>query len=161
MELTELSPVAFRSCRPEDLDEVIKINEICLPENYPRSFFVEHLVNFPKAFIVAETEGKIVGYVMTRVEKGFSFFGMKWVTKAHIISLAVLPQYRRRGIGTALMRKAHEGAREYGATEIYLEVRVNNQEAIALYKKLSYEIKDVNTNYYSDGEDAYIMVARL
>lgn len=118
-------------------------------------------MNYPKAFIVAEVDGKIVGYVMTRIEKGFSAFGFKWVTKAHIISLAVLPQYRKQGIGSALMRKALEGAKEYGATESYLEVRVTNVEAINLYKRLSYEVKGVNADYYSDGEDAYVMAARI
>lgn len=159
--LVEQSPIRLRSCRPDDLDDVIHVNEVCLPENYPRSFFAEHVMNYPKAFIVAEVDGKIVGYVMTRIEKGFSAFGFKWVTKAHIISLAVLPQYRKQGIGSALMRKALEGAKEYGATESYLEVRVTNVEAINLYKRLSYEVKGVNADYYSDGEDAYVMAARI
>ncbi|MEM0223105.1 MAG: GNAT family N-acetyltransferase, partial [Thermofilum sp.] len=65
---------------------------------------------------------------------------------------------RRRGIGTALMIEAMESMKKfYGAEEYYLEVRVSNEPAIRLYKKLGYSVIKVIPNYYLDGEDAYLM----
>jgi len=44
-----------------DLEDVVRINRAVLPENYPSYFFVEHHLNFPKAFIVAKVNGETVG----------------------------------------------------------------------------------------------------
>jgi ribosomal-protein-alanine N-acetyltransferase len=71
--------------------------------------------------------------------------------------VAVLPEHRRKGIGEALVEKAMEGMKAYGAKQCYLEVRVTNQEAISLYKKLEFHISRTIHGYYADGEDAFVM----
>ncbi|HDO20014.1 MAG TPA: ribosomal-protein-alanine N-acetyltransferase [Candidatus Bathyarchaeota archaeon] len=146
-----------REFRTTDLERVIWINETCLPENYTPSFYLQHHFEHPKAFLVAEVNGEVVGYVMCRIELGLSNIKFGLTRKGHIISIAVLPEYRRRGIGETLMRKAMEAMREYGATEYYLEVRVSNIPAINLYRKLNYKIVKRIPGYYLDGEDAYVM----
>ncbi|PSN91769.1 ribosomal-protein-alanine N-acetyltransferase [Candidatus Marsarchaeota G2 archaeon OSP_D] len=131
-----------------------------LPENYPPQFFYEILSQFPKTFIVAKHGLQTVGYIMIRVEKTLSV--LKWVNRAHVISVTVHKAFRRQGIGRRLMLIACNNAySEYKATEVYLEVRVTNAPAISLYKKLGFEIKEVSVGYYSDGEDAYVMQAQL
>lgn len=147
----------IRQFRPEDLNTVIWINKTCLPENYSPSFFMHHYYAHPKAFLVAEVNEKIVGYIICRIEFGLSNLKFGLAKKGHVISIAVLPEYRRRGIGESLMRKAMEAMKEYGATEFYLEVRVSNIPAINLYKKLNYKIIKRIIGYYLDGEDAYVM----
>ena len=152
----------LRCFQPRDLDAVIRINMTCLPESYTPFFYLQHYKNFPKAFYVAEVDGRVVGYVMSRVERGLSNHKpLSVVKKGHIVSIAVLPEYRRRGIGRALMTHSLEGLREYGAEECYLEVRVSNTAAINLYKSLGFEMVRVVKRYYLDGEDAYIMSRRL
>jgi len=147
-----------REFQPKDLERVVYINRTCLPENYPNFFFMEHHKAFPKAFLVAELSGEIVGYIMCRVEYGFSNFRRRLSRKGHIISLAVLPQARRRGIATGLMRLAIKAMKEYyNANEYYLEVRVSNTPAINLYSKLGFKIIRTIKGYYNDGEDAYLM----
>lgn len=146
-----------------ELDDVIRINRAVLPENYPAYFFVEHHIQFPKAFLVAKVNDKTVGYVMSRVEFGLSNLRRGILArKGHIISIGVLPQYRRIGIGYNLMVRAMRAMKRfYNATEVYLEVRVSNKPAISLYEKLGYKVVSVAKGYYHDGEDAYIMAMSL
>ncbi len=153
----------LRECSLKDIQQVVYINRAVLPENYPEFFFVDHQVNYPKGFIVAEIDGRVVGYVMSRVEYGWSYFSKDSVTrKGHIISIGVLPFARRIGIGYNMLLRALRALKyHYNATEAYLEVRVSNVSAISLYKKLKFEILDVIRRYYHDGEDAYVMGRRL
>ena len=155
--------IKLRPFEPKDLEQVMYINRTCLPENYPSYFFMDHFKRFPETFLVAEDRGVIVGYIMCRIETGLlSFKPLGILKRGHTISIAVLPEYRRRGIGYALVSKALEAmAVKYGAKECYLEVRVSNTPAINLYKKLGFEIKKIIKGYYADGEDAYLMVKKL
>ncbi|MGC9104935.1 MAG: ribosomal protein S18-alanine N-acetyltransferase [Thermoprotei archaeon] len=157
------SGFTVRSARFSDLNAIIRINRLSLPENYPSYFFEEHLRSFPEAFFVAEVDGQVVGYIMPRVEWGASFFDSKnYVKKGHLVSFAVLEQYRRRGIGTALLSKFMEAMRDfYEVEEVYLEVRVSNVEAIRLYEKFGFQKVKILKHYYADGEDAYLMAVRL
>jgi len=141
-----------------DLQSVMHINRVCLPENYTDFFFIDLHHRFPETFIVAEENEEVVGYIMCRMEVGLSNFGFGGlIRKGHIVSVAVLPQYRRKGIGQALIAKAMDGMRLHNAKQCFLEVRTTNEEAISLYKKLGFDITRIIRGYYADGEDAYVM----
>jgi len=147
-----------REFNPRDLDAVITINRQNLPENYPPFFFKLHYENFPKAFLVAESAGKVIGYIMCRVETGKLYTRPGVGRQGHIISIAVVPEMRRKGVGTRLMLEAMKALRDYySVDEYYLEVRVSNVPAINLYRKLGFEPIKVIKGYYLDGEDAYLM----
>jgi ribosomal-protein-alanine N-acetyltransferase len=106
--------------------------------------------------------GKIVGYNMCRMEMGIGHIKRGIVKQGHVVSIAVLPEYRRRGIATALMLRAMDSMKnKYGAAEVYLEVRVSNEPAIRLYEKLGFKKVKVLRGYYLDGEDAYLMAREL
>jgi len=138
------------------------INRICLPENYAPYFFTDLYERFPETFIVAEEDGEIVGYVMCRIETGLPDFGLLGIAKkGHVISIAVLPEHQRKGIGAALVKEAMASMRVYKAKECYLEVRVSNTPAVKLYEKLGFDASRVVHDYYADGEDAYIMSLKL
>ena len=148
----------------ENLPDVIRINESVLPENYPFYFYELLYRNYPKAFLVARVNDKIVGYVMCRVEHSFKVSGLipRFSKVGHIVSIGVLPKYRRLGIGSELMKKAMDALKNiYNCVEAYLEVRVSNTPAIKFYKKLGFEISRVIKGYYKDGEDAYVMSRTL
>jgi len=146
----------------DDLQSVMHINRVCLPENYTDYFFIDLYRRFPETFLVAEENGQVIGYMMCRIELGFSNFGFSGlVKKGHIVSVAVLSQYRRKGIGQTLITKAMEGMRLYGAKQCFLEVRVANTLAINLYKKLGFQVARTIRGYYADGEDAYVMSHEL
>ncbi|MEM0328805.1 MAG: ribosomal protein S18-alanine N-acetyltransferase [Nitrososphaerota archaeon] len=155
--------VQIRQASPADLPRVMMINRLCLPENYTYFFFDSILQSYPKAFLVAEVGDEVVGYVMCRVEHGLSKLDkLNMKRLGHIISIAVLPEHRRMGIATALLTKALEILKEeYRCSEAFLEVRVSNDPAISLYRRLGFEIVKISRGYYVDGEDAYVMARRL
>jgi ribosomal-protein-alanine N-acetyltransferase len=143
----------------KDLDEVVRINWTCLPENYDNSFFLSIFHNYPKTFYVAKNAGRVVGYIMCRVETGFSELKRFSLThKGHIVSVAVLPEHRNKGVASSLLTKALEGLKEYKALECFLEVRESNKTAIDLYKKFGFNTTRSIRGYYRDGETAYVMV---
>jgi len=152
----------IRRFKPADLEHVMQINRICLPENYSSFFFTNLYERFPDTFVVAEENDKVVGYAMCRIERGIPSFKIIGLTKkGHLISFAVLPEYQQRGIGYALMRKVMQAMLLHEATECFLEVRVSNTPAINLYKKMGFRIARKNRSYYADGEDAYLMSRQL
>jgi len=152
----------LRRFKPSDLEQVMHINRVCLPENYTTSFFMNLYQRFPETFIVAEENGDVVGYVMCRIETGIPSFKLLGITrKGHVISIAVLPEHQREGIGCALMREAMEAMVNYKAKECYLEVRASNVPAVNLYRKIGFEIIRTIRGYYADGEAAYLMARKL
>jgi ribosomal-protein-alanine N-acetyltransferase len=140
----------------------MQINRVCLPENYSVSFFLNLHEKSPETFIVAEEDSEVVGYIMCRIETGVPGLGMfGFKKKGHVVSVAVLPKHRRKGIGHALMQEAMKGMVNYNAKECYLEVRRSNTAAVSLYKKMAFDVERRLRNYYADGEDAYVMSTKL
>ncbi len=140
----------------------MQINLETLPENYPEYFFREIYEHYDKAFFVAETEGKVIGYIMCRMEGGVSNFRLRWVRRGHIVSIAVLPAFRRQGIASELVNNAMKALRtEYNAKEVILEVRVTNLAAIRLYDKLRFRRIRTLQAYYRNGEDAQLMAYKF
>jgi len=152
----------IRRCEREDILAVININADTLPEHYSDYFYYEILAEFPETFLVAELGGVLVGYVMCRIEYGFSHLKrLGLARKGHVVSVAVTQQHRGKGIGTLLMQTTQDAMAAKDATESYLEVRVTNSEAIALYQRLGYKVSSRLEAYYKDGEAALVMAAPL
>ena len=145
----------------KELDQVVRINWSCLPENHDDSFFLELYYNYPKTFVVATVGDKVVGYMMCRMETGFSELRLGIARKGHIVSVAVLPEYRNKGVGNTLIGKALENMKEYNVKECYLEVRSSNSTAINLYKKNGFKYVKTIDAYYKDGESAYVMARTI
>jgi len=153
----------IRGFRSDDLNKVMEINSECLPENYSSYFYRDLYQRFPKTFLVAEVDGGVQGYIMCRLERGFSKFRSLRPTRlCHVVSIAVREPYRRRGIATKLMEEVMgQGRDEYSAAECYLEVRVSNEPAIGLYEGLGFKKVKRNSRYYMDGEDAWTMASPI
>ena len=151
----------IRRASQDDVLDVIAVNLATLPEHYSDFFYYDLLRGFPEGFLVAELEGSIVGYIMCRLELGFSNFGLSLVRKGHVVSIAVMEGHRRKGLGKALMEEAMIAMKARGCREAFLEVRVSNAPAIELYKRLGFvEVRRV-PYYYRDGETAMVMAKRL
>lgn len=146
-----------------DLERVMHINAACLPENYSSYFYKDLYQRYPETFWVAEADGAVQGYIMCRIERGWSKTGRLTPTRlCHIVSVAVMEQYRRRGIGRELIVQAMRRGRDvYSTSEGYLEVRISNDAAIGLYDGLGFKKVKRNYGYYMDGEDAWVMAATL
>ena len=136
----------------------MEINLRTLPEHYSDYFYESLLEELPEAFIVAEISGKIIGYIMCKTEYGFSNFKkLGFVKKGHVVSVSVVEEYRGKGFGSALVDESIKGVKIRQCNELYLEVRCSNKDAVKLYEKLCFVIKQKLQTYYRDGEDAYLM----
>ncbi|MFQ6013472.1 MAG: GNAT family N-acetyltransferase [Thermoplasmata archaeon] len=137
--------------RPASLSDVsvlYRIEKRCFGR---RGFSKAHIIwtlKNPHGFTyLYYADGRPVGTVMLRKEGEVG----------RVVSIGVLPDYRRQGIGAELMRQAEEFMREQGAHVMLLEVGVRNAEALAFYERLGYEVDGVLKGYYSWGEDAHLM----
>jgi len=97
--------------------------------------------------VAADDAGTLLGYCVCSI-KGKS---------AHLISVAVNSNVRRKGVATALLRRAIESLTASGVDEFWLEVKKNNLEAIGLYLRFGFKNAGVLKAYYSDGSDAVRM----
>lgn len=137
----------------EDIDEVYEVekNSFTVPWT-KESFFNELSSNYFAVYHVAEYEEKLIGYC-----------GM-WLVldESQITNIAILPEYRGRGFGEKLLLAVMDVARKRGASIMSLEVRVSNESAQSLYKKLGFQPGGIRKNYYSDNqEDALVMWVKL
>ena len=156
--LREFNGTIIRRCDTSDIISVMEINMKTLPEHYSDYFYESLLSDLPESFLIAEKEGISIGYIMCKSEFGFSNFKkLGFVKKGHVVSVAVLDNFRGSGIGSALVEEAFKGVREKQCDEMYLEVRCSNTDAVRLYEKLGMSVKQRLRSYYRDGEDAYMM----
>ena len=152
----------LRRCELSDIIPVMEINLRTLPEHYSDYFYESLLEELPEAFVVAEISGKIVGYIMCKMEHGFSNFKkLGFVKKGHVVSIAVINGHRSKWFGSALVNESIKGVKIIQCSELYLEVRCSNNDAVRLYEKLGFSITQKLKAYYRDGEDAYVMAIDL
>jgi len=147
--------VSIRVATPEDLMNMQHCNLLCLPENYQMKYYFYHGLSWPQLSFVAEsTKGKIVGYVLAKMEEE-----SEEVPHGHITSLAVQRSHRRLGIAQKLMDQASRSMIEcFNAKYVSLHVRKSNRAALNLYTNtLKFKISEIEPKYYADGEDAYAM----
>jgi len=136
----------IREFKPEDLEEVIEIADTSLTERYFPTLFMDIYQAWPQGFLVAESKN-ILGFIA----------GNKIYNEARILMLAVREKYRRKGIGTNLLRRFLSVCKKEGLVSIRLEVRTTNTGAITFYKKFGFHIISFIPNYYSNGDTAYVM----
>ncbi|KAG6499245.1 N-terminal acetyltransferase A complex catalytic subunit NAA10-like [Zingiber officinale] len=151
--------VCIRQATVNDLLAMQAGNLLCLPENYQMKYYLYHILSWPQLLFVAEDyDGRIVGYVLAKMEEDASE-----PCHGHITSLAVLRTHRKLGLATKLMTAAQNAMESvFGAEYVSLHVRRSNRAAFTLYtSSLSYRIHDVEAKYYADGEDAYDMRKQL
>ncbi|HUR16676.1 MAG TPA: ribosomal protein S18-alanine N-acetyltransferase [Candidatus Limnocylindrales bacterium] len=132
-----------------DVDDVHRIERASFPVPWPDYAFRQEI----------ETN-RLAHYLVVRASKEAIAYGGLWmmVDEAHITTFAVLPLYRRQGVGARLMVDLMRLARDLDARVVTLEVRLSNQPARALYHRFGFRPVGVRPRYYSDnGEDALIM----
>jgi ribosomal-protein-alanine N-acetyltransferase len=130
-----------------DLPQVIAIERRAFPTPWSLAMFVLELSKPSGICLAATRDDRLAGYlVCSRYER-------VW----HIMNVAVDPDHRRGGIGTALLERLFERVGDDHA-RYTLEVRRSNDGAIALYERFGFRVAGVRRRYYQDnGEDAYVM----
>lgn len=99
-------------------------------------------------------------YGLMHEKAGFVIYSC-FPPQSEIITIAVLPEFRRNGIGRGLMQAAMAAAKSFGAEQMFLEVACNNKAAIALYRSLGFKDGIIRPQYYADGCDALCMAVSL
>ena len=157
--LLAIKMVCIRPARQSDLAAMQACNLLCLPENYQMKYYFYHILSWPQLLYVAEDSGKIVGYVLAKMEDDALASSHSEEPHGHITSLAVVREYRKLGIATKLMSTVEKIMLDcYDAHYVSLHVRVTNKAALTLYKDtLGFDIHEVEGKYYADQEDAYDM----
>jgi ribosomal-protein-alanine N-acetyltransferase len=142
--------VRIRGAGSDDIDAIMEVERASFTLQWARDDLERDIGrNVLSAYFVAETSGAVRGYA-----------GM-WVVweECHIMTIAVVPEYRRAGIGAMLLMKLIDEARLRGAYKFFLEVRASNAPAISMYEKFGFRSVDVRKAYYEDNkEDAVVMM---
>ena len=143
-----LSETRVRRVSREDLPIVSKLEELCFSDPYP-SYFLKQLAEAnPETFLVAEREGRLVGYAVAD----------KWQDHNHLVSIAVHPHNRRNGVGEALLAELEI---ILGRGLLRLELRKSNLAAMEFYIANGFKPIGTRPGYYGDGEDAILMEKRV
>lgn len=103
-------------------------------------------------FLVARYDGKPAGFIIGEIQQGRSG------RTGHITKIVVGGQYRRKGIGNSLMRAFDGVLEKAGCNSCYIEVRMDNSNAISLYDKQGFKKETTVNGYYPDGTACQIMV---
>ena len=134
----------------DDLDGVLEVEAQSFTNPWTRAMYAWELQNRSVCHI----------YVARTTACRVAAFCAFWlvVDEIHINNVAVLPLYRGRGMGSAVLRHVLDEARRLGATRATLEVRASNEGARRLYERLGFHVAGVRPNYYSSPvEDALIL----
>jgi ribosomal-protein-alanine N-acetyltransferase len=131
-----------------DLNAIEEIERSSYPTPWSRSMFAGELAK-PASLCLGAFEGEqLAGYLIIS----------RYVDAWHVMNIAVAPEFRRRGIATALLERLLELTEDGSRRGYTLEVRVSNEGAIKLYERLGFTARGIRRGYYTDNrEDALIM----
>lgn len=136
----------------EDVDEIDILEKACFKVPWSRSAFIEELKNDMAIYFVAKVDGKCVGYC--------GFWNV--VGEGHITNVAVISEFRKRGIASSLIENMIKSAQELNLSLLTLEVRESNIAAQSLYTNYGFKKIGLRKNYYVDNnENAWIMTKEL
>ena len=139
----------LRAYAPVDFDQLYEIDQICYEPAiaYSRRE-LRNYMRFPGATsVVAEIAGKIAGFCLAASQDEIGY----------IVTMDVLPDHRRLGIASALLRDVEQKLLSVGVQAIWLETATENEPAIAFWQKHGFRKIRVRKRYYPGGRDAYSM----
>ncbi|MFC7230207.1 ribosomal protein S18-alanine N-acetyltransferase [Saliphagus sp. GCM10025308] len=146
--------VTIRQAERADLLAVVQIENTSFPQPWPYDAFTQFLGE--PGFLVAETDdGRVAGYVVSDVTPNYGR------DIGHVKDVAVHPDWRGSGIGSALLGRSLAVLASQGAHSVKLEVRESNDGAKRLYDRFGFDPLRRVPRYYDDGEDAIVMVREL
>ncbi len=144
-------PFSIVKMEQNHIAQIAKLESICFSEPWSENSLLEAFLGGTR-FFVAVCGNKVLGYI------GISCI----LDEGYITNVAVLPNYRKKGVGTALLKKVFGLARELSLSFVSLEVRESNNSAISLYEKLGFKEEGRRKNFYREPlENAIIMTKRF
>ena len=142
-------PLTLRSYEPHDFAALHRLDQSCFPAGicYSKTT-LRYFLTLPSAdCVIAEDGGRIAGFIVSEENPPL----------AHIITLDVDAKYRRHGLGTALLDALEANLALRGVRCILLETAIDNEPAVAFWKRRGYRIEATLKRYYLGRMDAYEM----
>jgi ribosomal-protein-alanine N-acetyltransferase len=140
---------SVRRTRIEDLPAILRIETKSFARDaWSRDQFLDYLADPARCvFLVASIQGTVIAYALA----------YHTAIRAEIDSIAVTPRYRRQGIAATLLKRVLNSLRSLGLPAVFLNVRLENESAIRLYRELGFApIRRIH-HYYEDGATAIRM----
>ncbi len=139
--------LVVREATIDDLDAIAKLERESFPQDQVSRRSFAHYLRMPQQPVIAATIGReLAGYVLVALRNGGR--------SARVYSIAVDRRFVRRGVGASLLAAAEKFALRHEREVVTLEVRYDNEPAIALYEKWGYRHFGEHEDYYSDGATA-------
>ncbi|MFN0278892.1 MAG: ribosomal protein S18-alanine N-acetyltransferase [Pyrinomonadaceae bacterium] len=152
------APFCEYEIRPLTLDhlqEALRLNMRCFRngDNYTKYTF-EYLLNEPRtlSYRMVVPSGEMVGFAFVMVNEN---------NAAHLTTVGVAPEHRRRKIAVKLLNHVEESLRKRDVATVMLEVRVSNITAQELYRSCNFTVVQRVGKYYNNGEDCFLMMKAL
>jgi ribosomal-protein-alanine N-acetyltransferase len=142
----------LRRMRPDDLEQVLAIEQRNFHEPWTRRAFLAEIETAPLSQpLVVVYENRLVAYIVP------------WfiADELQIANVAVHEDFRRRGLARQLIMHVCDVAQRRNCRVVHLEVRRSNTAAWQLYENLGFQITSVRQNYYGPNEDALLMSKNL
>ncbi len=132
----------------ETATQVAQLEALCFADPWSEKSVASELSNPLSLWLVAMEDERVAGYVGSQSVEG----------EADMMNVAVHPDFRRQGVGEALVNALVAQLEKRGVHSLTLEVRVSNESAICLYEKLGFAQVGLRKSYYRHPkEDAYIL----
>jgi len=141
--------VTLRPYEPHDFAALYRLDQACFPAGISYSkTTLRYFLTIPSADCIVAANGKhIAGFILTEENPPL----------AHIITLDVAETHRRHGLGSALLAESEKNLTLRGVRCILLETAIENEAAVAFWKRHGYRIEAVLKRYYLGRLDAYEM----
>ena len=136
-----------RAVIPDDIYTVLNLENQNFDYPYPPEIINFLYECYRDTFLVVENKKEVIGFVIGITQKD----------EGHILVIAIRDDYKKKGIGTFLMKKLMDIYEKNGIKKLKLEVRVSNVPAISMYKRLGFKITNRLVNYYENGEDGFLL----
>jgi len=134
-----------------DLDAVLAVEAACYAFPWSHGNFIDSLAAGYRAELRLDPTGGLIGYSVA----------MPGFEETHLLNLSVAPRHQRQGHAKAMLARLCDVARQRGDAKLWLEVRVSNEPALALYRQLGFEAVGIRKRYYPAAlgrrEDAMVM----
>ena len=144
--------IRYEKMTADHVFQIAELEKLCFSAPWSEKSIASELTNPLSYWLVALDGEKLAGYIGSQSVMG----------ESDMMNVAVSPDYRRQGIGEALVKALCNRLKEQGNTCLTLEVRVSNAPAIALYEKLGFTQVGRRPNYYQNPkEDALILRKEL
>jgi [ribosomal protein S18]-alanine N-acetyltransferase len=160
-------PFTLRDARPEDFEALWRIDQQCFPPGVAYSQQELKLyMGHRGAFTLIVNQQRNQNGEARQNENGINheiagFLVAHSGAIGHVITIDVVPSFRRSGVGSQLLCAAEERLRENGSRAVRLEAAVDNLSALSFYKRLGYQVVKTWPRYYSTGVDALVLKKNL